>query len=231
MPGLIRITTVPESLQFLLKGQMKFMQQHENAVDIVKHVNLEALNGAKRVLMHSCCAPCAGELMEQMIANGIELTIFFYNPNIHPLKEYEIRKQENIRFAENLTPTRIDVDAEGFATRIHMKDADGAEHALPARAILVAAGTRPNTVLAREDAEHFALDGQYFRALDEAGDVERRVGGDDRANAGGGALQDAAARAGAGAATGTGVDGTLGFSTVGSGLDGSGASFVLIGSA
>jgi len=35
--------------------------------------------------------------------------------------------------------------------------------------VLVAAGTRPNTVLAREDAEHFALDGQYFSAVDVSG--------------------------------------------------------------
>src|SRR5207244_1015347 len=39
----------------------------------------------------------------------------------------------------------------------------------PARTSLVAAGTQPNTVLAREDPEHVALDGRYFRALDEEG--------------------------------------------------------------
>ncbi len=41
-------------------------------------------------------------------------------------------------------------------------------HVLPARAILVAAGTKPNTVLAREDAENVPLDGQYFQALERA---------------------------------------------------------------
>ena len=55
-----------------------------------------------RVLMHSCCAPCAGDLMERMQESGIAVTIFFYNPNIHPRKEYLIRKEENIRFAEKL---------------------------------------------------------------------------------------------------------------------------------
>src|SRR6185437_5178078 len=40
---------------------------------------------------------------------------------------------------------------------------------LPARTILIAAGTQPNTVLAREDAGSFALDGKYFRLLDESG--------------------------------------------------------------
>ncbi len=64
----------------------------------------------KRVLLHSCCAPCAGDLMERMVESGIDLTIFFYNPNIHPKKEYEIRKEENIRFAEKLGIPFVDAD-------------------------------------------------------------------------------------------------------------------------
>ena len=40
--------------------------------------------------------------MESMQQSRIDLTIFFYNPNIHPREEYEIRKKENIRFAEKL---------------------------------------------------------------------------------------------------------------------------------
>ena len=45
-------------------------------------------NGGKKLLLHSCCAPCSGEVMEAISASGIEYTIFFYNPNIHPKKEY-----------------------------------------------------------------------------------------------------------------------------------------------
>jgi predicted adenine nucleotide alpha hydrolase (AANH) superfamily ATPase len=63
-----------------------------------------------KVLMHSCCAPCAGDLMERMIESKIDVTIFFYNPNIHPKKEYEIRKNENIRFAEKLGIPFVDAD-------------------------------------------------------------------------------------------------------------------------
>ena len=40
---------------------------------------------------------------------------------------------------------------------------------LPARTILIAAGTQPNTVAAREDPHHFHLDGKYFQALDDDG--------------------------------------------------------------
>lgn len=66
--------------------------------------------GHKKVLLHSCCAPCSGEVMEAMLASGIDYTIFFYNPNIHPRKEYELRKNENIRFAEKYKVPFIDAD-------------------------------------------------------------------------------------------------------------------------
>jgi len=65
---------------------------------------------AKKLLLHSCCAPCSGEVMEAISASGIEYSIFFYNPNIHPTKEYLIRKQENIRFAERHQVPFIDAD-------------------------------------------------------------------------------------------------------------------------
>ena len=55
-----------------------------------------------KLLLHSCCAPCAGEIMDAVAASGIDTTIFFYNPNIHPKEEYEIRKNENIRYANKL---------------------------------------------------------------------------------------------------------------------------------
>ncbi len=66
--------------------------------------------GEKKVLLHSCCAPCSGELIEAMVKERIELTIFFYNPNIHPKKEYELRKRENIRYAETWGIPFVDAD-------------------------------------------------------------------------------------------------------------------------
>src|SRR5580700_8115395 len=67
-------------------------------------------HGQTKVLLHSCCAPCSGEVMEAMQASGIDYTIFFYNPNIHPRKEYELRKKENIRFAARLGVPFVDAD-------------------------------------------------------------------------------------------------------------------------
>jgi len=73
-------------------------------------LKLPAAAKDNRVLLHSCCAPCSGDLMERMKISGIDVTIFFYNPNIHPKKEYEIRKEENIRFAKQLGIPFIDAD-------------------------------------------------------------------------------------------------------------------------
>jgi predicted adenine nucleotide alpha hydrolase (AANH) superfamily ATPase len=48
--------------------------------------------------------------MEAIVASKIDFTIFFYNPNIHPRREYEIRKQENIRFAQAMNVPFVDAD-------------------------------------------------------------------------------------------------------------------------
>lgn len=50
--------------------------------------------------------------MEAMLEAAVELTVFFYNPNIHPLREYLIRKNENIRYCEKLKIPFIDADYE-----------------------------------------------------------------------------------------------------------------------
>jgi len=72
--------------------------------------NLALPGNEKKLLLHSCCAPCSGELMEALRASGVNFTIFFYNPNIHPRKEYEMRKSENIRFAQKMNIPFVDAD-------------------------------------------------------------------------------------------------------------------------
>ena len=42
---------------------------------------------SKKVLLHSCCAPCSGAMIHEMSRLGLDITVFFYNPNIHPKKE------------------------------------------------------------------------------------------------------------------------------------------------
>jgi len=64
------------------------------------------------VLLHACCAPCSSAIVEWLMANGVRPTIYYYNPNIWPREEYEIRKNESKRHAEGLGITWIDGDYE-----------------------------------------------------------------------------------------------------------------------
>lgn len=89
----------------------------------------EVPGGENKVLLHCCCAPCVGPLVEKMVESGIELTLFFYNPNIHPKKEYELRKQENIRYAKKMGIEFVDAD---YDVQNWFARAKGMEH-LPER--------------------------------------------------------------------------------------------------
>ena len=97
----------------------------------------------------------------------------------YTLNHEEIVKalEEGIRFIECLAPTAVETDARGHVKAIHLThqicdegrwSAATSEVVLPARAVLVAAGTQPNTVLARESCE-VVVDGRYFRAIDDQG--------------------------------------------------------------
>ncbi len=68
------------------------------------------MNDKKSVLLHACCAPCSSAIVEWLLNNGYEPTIYYYNPNIYPLEEYNIRKAESQRHAENLGVRWIDDD-------------------------------------------------------------------------------------------------------------------------
>jgi NADPH-dependent glutamate synthase beta subunit-like oxidoreductase/NAD(P)H-flavin reductase len=96
-------------------------------------------------------------------------------------EEVEKALEEGIRFAERLTPLAVEVDEAGHAIALRVsvqqsaaegQPAPASQTLLPARTILVAAGTQPNTVLAREDAAHFRLDGRYFELRNEDGSIE-----------------------------------------------------------
>ncbi len=66
--------------------------------------------GIERVLLHACCAPCSSAIVEWMLAHSVKPTIYYFNPNIYPREEYEVRKAESKRHAESLGIEWIDDD-------------------------------------------------------------------------------------------------------------------------
>jgi predicted adenine nucleotide alpha hydrolase (AANH) superfamily ATPase len=62
------------------------------------------------LLLHTCCAPCSAAIIEYLQQKEISFSLFFFNPNIFPLEEYEKRKKELQRYAQSLGIAFIDGD-------------------------------------------------------------------------------------------------------------------------
>jgi predicted adenine nucleotide alpha hydrolase (AANH) superfamily ATPase len=54
----------------------------------------------ERVLLHICCAPCTIYPLDTLKKMGFKIEGFFYNPNIHPSKEYMLRRDTLIKYAK-----------------------------------------------------------------------------------------------------------------------------------
>lgn len=75
-----------------------------------KKFHIEVPGGAERVLLHTCCAPCSSAIIECLLNEGITPIIYYCNPNIYPLEEYLVRKEECARYAQSLGVEIVDAD-------------------------------------------------------------------------------------------------------------------------
>lgn len=66
---------------------------------------------SKKILLHACCAPCSAPIVEWLMNNGYNPTLFFFNPNIFPSKEYVRRRDELARRAEKLGLSFVEGDS------------------------------------------------------------------------------------------------------------------------
>lgn len=85
-----------------------------------KKFQLEVPGGADKVLLHTCCAPCSSAIIECLMQHGVTPVIYYCNPNIYPLEEYIIRKDECTRYAQSLGLEIIDADYDHDAWRCRM---------------------------------------------------------------------------------------------------------------
>ncbi|MBV8739314.1 MAG: FAD-dependent oxidoreductase [Alphaproteobacteria bacterium] len=158
--------------------------ERETAAEFIAHGR--ALRAEREAARREGRPPRLVELLEGWGGVTIAYRRRLIDSPSYTLNHEEVAKamEEGIRFTELLTPAEVEVDQFGRAkalrlTRHRAREVGGGAPAvdqgpgetvvLPARTILVAAGTQPNTVLAREDPDNIVLDGRYFRALDEDG--------------------------------------------------------------
>ncbi len=125
--------------------------------------------------------PCFNGLLDQWGGAVIAYRRRMTDSPSYRLSHEEVSRamEEGIRFAELLAPVEVEVDQHGQARALHLArqaiNGDGRPEptgevvVMPARSILVAAGTLPNTVLARQDPDFAAMDGRYFQAVDDDG--------------------------------------------------------------
>jgi NADPH-dependent glutamate synthase beta subunit-like oxidoreductase/NAD(P)H-flavin reductase len=201
--GLTAIDTATESLAYYVVQVEKFVQRHEALAARIgedalragwsaeeRGVGDEFLAHGRAIRAERAAARAEGRparLAELLDAWG-GVTVAYRKRLVdspsYTLNHEEVEKalEEGIRFAECLDPERIDVDPSGAACSItlrrQLRADDGTWSAgdavvLPARTVYIAAGTQPNTVLAREHPDDFTLDGRYFRALGEDGEPVR----------------------------------------------------------
>lgn len=57
----------------------------------------------KRLLLHSCCAPCSSYVLEYL-SRFFEITVFFYNPNMDTADEFKRRAGEQLRLIREMSP-------------------------------------------------------------------------------------------------------------------------------
>ena len=125
--------------------------------------------------------PRIGELLDGWGGSTVVYRRWMVDSPSYTLNHQEVAKamEEGIRFAEGLSPVDVELDQYDHAAALRlarMQVVDGGRIedtgetvTYPARTVLIAAGTEPNTALAREHPDHFHIHGKYFEALDEDG--------------------------------------------------------------
>lgn len=77
---------------------MNKINYHQKMLELIKeHCSEEYV---PKLLLHSCCAPCSSYCLE-LLSQYFEVTVFYYNPNIYPPEEYDMRVAEQDRFVQN----------------------------------------------------------------------------------------------------------------------------------
>jgi NADPH-dependent glutamate synthase beta subunit-like oxidoreductase/NAD(P)H-flavin reductase len=186
--GLTAVDTATESLAYYARQVEKFAARHdalaaegaalalagedaEIAAEFLAHGR--AIRDERARAATERRAPRLRDLLESWGGATIAYRRGLAEAPSYTLNHEEVAKamEEGVRFAEGLTPVEVVLDRHGHAAGLRVArkgDAGAVESVLPARAILVAAGTQPNTVLAREDGR-IRLDGRYFEAIDDNG--------------------------------------------------------------
>jgi NADPH-dependent glutamate synthase beta subunit-like oxidoreductase/NAD(P)H-flavin reductase len=197
--GLTAIDTATEALAYYVKQVEKFLARYEEiqerdsgdpgwteeekgfAEEFLEHGR--AIRAEREAAAAQNRTPNFSPLLDSWGGATLAYRRRMIDSPSYTLNHEEITKafEQGIHFAEMLSPVAIEVDEHGHAEAIKLELQEIDEHnrpnatghviAMPAKSILIAAGTQPNTVIAREYPGFADLDGKYFQAEDEDGNA------------------------------------------------------------
>ena len=88
---------------------------------------LETIKERKKLLLHSCCAPCSSSVIS-FLTKYFDITILYYNPNISPIEEYNKRKEEQIKLINTIDKVgKIDIIDCDYDNNIYEEKIKGYE--------------------------------------------------------------------------------------------------------
>ena len=90
--------------------------QKKNYQKMLDEILADKRNYGKKLLLHSCCAPCSSYVLEYL-RTFFRITVFYYNPNITEESEYHKRVEEQKRLIGEWN-RREDVGKEAFPIEI-----------------------------------------------------------------------------------------------------------------
>ncbi|WP_321967878.1 FAD-dependent oxidoreductase [Burkholderia cepacia] len=196
--GLTAIDTATEALAYYVAQVEKFLYRHERLVaefgdvqissewteeehEIVQEflAHARAIRAEREAAAREARAPRIVDLVRQWGGATVAYRRKLSESPAFTLNAEEVEKalEEGIFIVESVEPVAIEVDRFGAAsgaTFRHSGESVAGDQAnnqfrLRAKAIFIAAGTQPNTVLANEDEESYQLDGKYFQTISEKG--------------------------------------------------------------
>lgn len=197
--GLTAMDTATETLAYYVAQVEKFLVRHEALVadsaeatvrsgwskaetsiadEFITHA--KSIREERAYAQANGCAPQLAKLLADW--GGVTLA---YRKRLIDSPAYRLNPEEvanamaeGVSVAESVEPLHVERDEWGHCQALAMRqtslDADGhwqpgQTFSIPARTVFIAAGTHPNSVLAQEEPDHYQLSGDFFAAIDEAG--------------------------------------------------------------
>ncbi len=168
--GLTALDAATESIAYYPLLVENFTTNFEN-----KHLSAEEKEIASEYLAHNSLFKESASLIEALnTLGGVKI---LYRNKLQNSPSYRLNHEEltlglseGINFIENITPTKIILDQYGYVKEIEATQIINNQEkqvVIPARTILIAAGTSPNIILAQEAPEYLMQEGKYFKTSAE----------------------------------------------------------------